>query len=288
MNISRTSQAVALTRAGLDRPYSPAGDPDAQRALCTGMTVSPPSWMRPGIEARTRFVDQQVQAAIAGGTRQVVICGAGYDDRALRFRSEGTRFFELDHPGTQADKMQRLVAIASRGLTAPAGPDCSEGLSEPDGRRGLDGPDALARLGVTLAAADFRTDEVGAVLERCAHNRDLPSLFVCEGLLVYLSEATCDRLLAGLAARAASGSVLVVSLATHADGLDSADVVTAANSRRRTGDAEPWRTIRPAAEHLAMVERAGWIVTGITHLPVPSVDVSHGRRSILVTASPAL
>src|SRR5271166_5534547 len=120
MNISRTSQAVALTRAELDRPHSPAGDPAAQRRLCAGMTLEPPSWLRPSIEARTRFVDEQVQAAISAGVRQIVICGAGYDDRALRFKSEGVRFFELDHPVTQADKLQRLLAIAGREPSEPA------------------------------------------------------------------------------------------------------------------------------------------------------------------------
>ncbi len=269
MNLSRTSQAVALTRAGLDRPHSPEGDPDAQGVLCAGMTFSPPSWLRPGIEARTRFVDEQVLAAIAAGVRQIVICGAGYDDRALRFRSDGVRYFELDHPATQADKLRRLQAVAGRGPTGPGWQD------DP------------SRLGVTLAAADFRTDEVGAVLERCGHDRDLPSLFICEGLLVYLDQMTCRQLLGGLATRAMEDSVLVASLATHADGLDSAEVVAAANARRRTGEAEPWRTILPAAEHLMMLEQAGWVVTGITDSAVPSADVSHGRRSVLVTARPA-
>src|SRR5271169_5328762 len=241
MNPSRTSQAVALTRATLDRPHSPEGDPAAQRALCAGMTFSPPSWLRPGIEARTNFVDHHVQAAIAGGIRQLVICGAGYDDRALRFRSHGVRFFELDHLGTQADKRRRLLGIAAR---APGG---SGGRGEP-GR-----PDGLGRLGVTLAAADFGTDEVGAVLERCGHDQDAPSLFICEGLLVYLDQLTCRRLLGGLAARATHDSVLAASLATHADGLASAEVVAAANARRRTGGAEPWRTILPAGEHLMML-----------------------------------
>ncbi|MGO8957591.1 MAG: class I SAM-dependent methyltransferase [Streptosporangiaceae bacterium] len=288
MDISRTSQAVALTRAGLGRPHSPDGDPAAQRTLCAGMTFNPPAWLRPGIEARTRFVDQQVLAAIAAGVRQVAICGAGYDDRALRFRSDGVRFFELDHPGTQADKLQRLQAIARR---APTGPDKLSGLSHSVGLResaGLGKRAGLSRLGVTLAAVDFRTDEVAAVLEACGHELDLPTLFVCEGLLVYLDQTACRRLLSGLAARAAAGSVLAATLAIHADGLDSAEVVSAANARRRTGDAEPWRTILPTGEHLRMVEKAGWIITGSTDSPVPSADVSDGRRSILVTASPAL
>lgn len=287
MNPSRTSQAVALTRAGLDRPHSPDGDPAAQRALCAGMTFSPPSWLRPGIEARTRFFDQQVQAAIGAGVRQIVICGAGYDDRALRFRSDGVRFFELDHPGTQADKVRRLLSIARPGPSGRGGSGRPEPLGGLAGLGEPGGPDALRRLGLTVAAADFRTDDAAAVLDRCGHDRDLPSLFVCEGLLVYLDDATCRRLLGGLAARASRGSVLAASLATHDDGLDSAAVVTAANARRRTSEAEPWRTILPAAEHVMMVNGAGWIVTGITDSPVPSADVTHGRRSILVTASPA-
>ncbi len=276
MNVSRTSQAVALTRAALERPHSPAGDPLAQRALCRGMQFSPPSWLRPSIEARTRFVDEQVQAAITAGVRQVVICGAGYDDRALRFRTDGVRFFELDHPDTQADKLQRLLAITRREPWGPAE------LGDPGAG------DELGRLGVTLAAADFRTDQVDAVLGRSGHDRDQPTLFICEGLLVYLDEATCRRLLGGLAARAARGSVLAASLATHAAGVDSIEVVVAANASRRNGDAEPWRTILPVARHLLLVEQSGWVVTGITDSPVSSPNVSYGRRSLLVTARPAV
>ena len=104
--MSRTSQAVALTRAGMSRPHTPQGDPGAQARLCAGMR--PLRRPRAGILARTRFFDDQVLAAISAGVGQVVICGAGYDDRALRFRSPGVRFFELDHPATQADKLRRL------------------------------------------------------------------------------------------------------------------------------------------------------------------------------------
>src|ERR1700728_769543 len=112
---SRTSQAVALTRAGLDRPYSADGDPDAQRQLCAGIEFSPPAWLRPSMEVRTRFMDDRVMAAIGRGVRQIVICGAGLDDRALRFRAAGVRFFEVDHPVTQADKTRRLAGMSLGG-----------------------------------------------------------------------------------------------------------------------------------------------------------------------------
>jgi methyltransferase (TIGR00027 family) len=254
---SRTSQAVALTRAVLERPHSPEGDPDSQRRLCEGMEFTPPVWLRPSIAARTAFVDEQVTSAIAAGLRQVVICGAGYDDRALRFRTSGVRFFELDHPDTQQDKAARLRAL---GAAAPA---------------------------VTLAPADFRSDDVGAVLARAGHDAGQPSLFVCEGLLIYLDTGTCHRLLAALAGRAPEGSVLAVSLSTHTEGADSAVVVADANSRRRTAATEPWQTVLPAAEHLALLTHAGWAVTSTQSAQASGTNVSYGRRSLLVRAIPS-
>ncbi|HSR86536.1 MAG TPA: SAM-dependent methyltransferase [Streptosporangiaceae bacterium] len=249
---SVTSQAVALTRAKLERPHSPDGDPAAQSALCAGMRISPPKWLEQSIAVRTRFVDTQVMGAIASGIPQVVICGPGYDDRALRFRTAGVQFIELDHPSTQADKARLL--------------------------RDLGAAD------VQFGAVDFRVGDVGAVLESAGHDVSRPSLFIAEGLLIYLDPLVCERLLASLAERAATGSVLAVSLATHADGYDSAEVVTLANSRRRTGDAEPWRTILPAAEHLTLLTNAGWHVTTTEWAPLAAADVSHVRRSLLVTA----
>lgn len=253
---SRTSQAVALTRAQLVRPHSPEGDPDGQRALCAGLTFAPPSWLRPSIQARTRFMDEQVIAALGRGVRQVVICGAGLDDRALRFKTEGVQFFELDHPVTQADKAARLRAIGA------AGP--------------------------TLGPCDFQTDSAADVLAASGHDAARPTLFLCEGLLVYLDRQACLRLLAGVASRAVRGSLLAASLATCDPTAPAAEVVATANARRRTGAAEPWRTILPRDEHLALLADAGWAVTTVTESPSASDDVSHGRRSLLVAATPAL
>lgn len=254
---SRTSQAVAVTRAGLDRPSSPDGDPGAQRALCAGLEFTPPEWLRPSIEARTRFVDGQVTAAIAAGVRQIVICGAGLDDRALRFRTPGVRFFELDHPVTQADKAARLRAIDPCGASP------------------------------VLVSCDFETDDVAAALAAHGH-RAAATLFLAEGLLVYLSRDTCDRLLAGLAASAGPGSTLVATLATHSSDQPAEVVAAAANARRRAAAAEPWRTILRADEHLAMLATAGWRVTATADSPSASADVSHGRTSLLVSAEPAV
>jgi methyltransferase (TIGR00027 family) len=270
---SRTSQAVALTRARLDRPHSQHGDPAAQRALCAGLNWTPPDWMQPSIEARTKFMDDLVIAAIARGVRQIVVCGAGLDDRALRFRTPGVRFFEVDHPVTQADKAMRLRDLGA------------------------------AENGPVLVACDFQADSVADALAARGHLSHEDSLFVCEGLLVYLDEQACGRLLAGLAAcagaagaagglesgapRPAGGSVLSATLATHSSDAPAAEVVAEANARRRAAASEPWRTILPADEHLAMLSATGWMVTSVTELPTASGEVSFGRKSLLVTAVPA-
>jgi methyltransferase (TIGR00027 family) len=206
--------------------------------------------MRARLEARTRFFDEQVLAAVRRGITQVVIAGAGYDDRALRFRSPGVRYFELDHPATQADKRRRL--------------------------RRMKADDT----GLTLVAADFRDGDVAGVLARSGHHPSRPTLFLCEGLLVYLDQQTTIELLAGLRSRAAAGSLLAASLAVHPDGLDSAAVVARANARRRNGASEPWRTILPASSQRQLLAGAGWVVV------TAADDTAGPRRSLLVIAQP--
>jgi methyltransferase (TIGR00027 family) len=255
---SRTSQVVALTRAPLTRPHTPGGDPDAQRQLCRGMPPpAGPGRLVPSLIARTRFFDERVLAALSAGTAQVVILGAGYDDRALRFRSPGVRFFELDHPATQADKARRLRRL--RGTGPGSGP--------------------------TLAAADFRDDDVAGVLEASGHDAGKPTLFLCEGLLVYLDQPTCVRLLSALRARAAAGSVLAASLSTHREGLDSGWVAAEANSRRGH-PRESWLTILPAPAHLELLARAGWRVSDRIDAAELGTGAEPGR-SLLVTAQPS-
>jgi methyltransferase (TIGR00027 family) len=251
---SRTSQAVAAWRATLPRPSSADGDSGAQAALCAGMTPVADPIMRAHLRARTAFFDFQVSAAVARGRGQVVVLGAGYDDRALRFRTSGVRFFEVDHPATQDDKRLRLEAT---------GGDLS---------------------GLTLVAADFRVDDVGAALERAGHRADLPSLVLAEGLLVYLDVTAVVDLLGAVRARAGTGSHLAASLAVHPEGLDSAWVTDSANAARPGAAAEPWRTILSPSAHVALVERSGWTVfesAGDT-----AHDAEAPGRSLLVLARP--
>ncbi len=238
--IRRTSCSALVSR----RAMAAASQPSRWR-------MSAP---RPSLIARTRFFDERVLAALSAGIRQVVILGAGYDDRALRFRSPGARFFEIDHPATQADKRRRLRAVQ-------ASPD------EP-----------------ILVPADFRHDDVAAVLQASGHNAGQPTLFLCEGLLVYLDGSACVGLLSAARAVAAEGSELAASLATHREGADSARVAAIANSRRRSAG-EPWLTILPAAAHLRLLGQAGWQVAESVDAAALGTGAEPGR-SLLVTAHP--
>jgi methyltransferase (TIGR00027 family) len=74
--------------------------------------------MRAFIVARSRYAEDQLARAIASGTNQYVILGAGLDTFAYRnpYASSDLRVFEVDHPDTQAWKRQRL---ASTSVTVP-------------------------------------------------------------------------------------------------------------------------------------------------------------------------
>jgi methyltransferase (TIGR00027 family) len=66
--------------------------------------------MRFFIAARTRFTEDALAAALAGGVRQLVVLGAGLDTYAYRTPfTDRLRIFEVDHPATQAWKRERLA-----------------------------------------------------------------------------------------------------------------------------------------------------------------------------------
>jgi methyltransferase (TIGR00027 family) len=68
---------------------------------------------RASIVARARFVEDLVEQSAAGGVKQYVILGAGLDTFAQRRADLGShlRVFEVDQPGPQAWKRQRLVEL---------------------------------------------------------------------------------------------------------------------------------------------------------------------------------
>ena len=166
----------------MDRPVTLEGDGEIERQLVERFPSDRRSPMADLLERRTQWFDGVTLQAVDRGIRQVVIVAAGYDCRALRFRTSGVRFIELDHPSTQADKRRILDDM---------GADVAD---------------------VAYAAADFIVDDVDAALAVAGHDADAATLFLVEGLLIYLSEQVIVSLLTALRARAAPSSRLAVSI----------------------------------------------------------------------------
>jgi methyltransferase (TIGR00027 family) len=72
--------------------------------------------MRLFIAARTAFAERALAEAVARGTRELVVLGAGLDTFAYRNPYPGLRVVEVDHPDTQAWKRERL---AEAGIAIP-------------------------------------------------------------------------------------------------------------------------------------------------------------------------
>jgi len=238
---SLTARGVALARSRLSRPQTPEGDPAAELRLYEGLLApfrpagglrdrvrsSDPSsrQRRFNIVERTAFIDEETLRAVTGGIGQVVLVGAGYDGRSLRFRRPGVRFFELDHPATQADKRRRLEALG------------------------------VPLDNLTFVAIDLMSDRVDVALARAGQGDEQPSVFICEGLVRYLSRVAVGRMLSGLRSRAARGSRLLVTASESAGG------------DRRLGRrlylaaiGEPVRSSYGVGELARVLARAGWAV----------------------------
>jgi methyltransferase (TIGR00027 family) len=120
------------------------------------------------------------------GCQQVVIVGAGYDGRSLRFRQPGVRFYEVDHPTTQADKLARLGEVAAKAED------------------------------VRFVAADIRRDSVVEALTMAGHDRRAVTHFMCEGLTSYVPMVLLSNQLRSLASRAAPRSTIAIDFVAPA------------------------------------------------------------------------
>jgi methyltransferase (TIGR00027 family) len=137
------------------------------------------------IALRTAAIDQAVRDAIAGGAKQVVILGAGYDGRAWRMKElAGVRVFEVDHPATQGDKRAHVSEL----------------------------PPAIGIA--SFVAIDFERESLDTVLESAGHSRSLPTCWIWEGVVMYLTRDAMRATLASIAGRSAPGSTLIVNYHT--------------------------------------------------------------------------
>ncbi len=195
---SRTARSVALYRAleTLERSRTPLfRDELARRFLPIGLRaavgVARIPWIHrtlswyadqraPGARtsaiARTRHIDEVVCEFVAGGIRQLVLLGAGYDCRAHRMpQLRACRIFEVDREATQIFKRSRVSA---------------------------DAPE------VTYVSVDFLRDDVFVRLREAGWRVAERTLFVWEGVTNYLTREAVTAVLARVGATA-PGSAIV-------------------------------------------------------------------------------
>jgi methyltransferase (TIGR00027 family) len=207
-------------------------------------STRPPSEFSNYIEARTTFFDDAVVDVLERGVRQIVVLGAGYDGRALRYRTPHVRFFEVDHPATQSDKRRRLERI---GL--PTG-------------------------GIAFVAADLTEPRLAAALGEAGFEAGQPSQFLCEGLLRYLPEHWFRELFIVTADCAAPTSELAASVSTR-EGEISDRERTREEALARAGEAV--LTVPTADTALEWLTTAGWTPLSVEDIARPATAVRRGR-----------
>lgn len=254
---SATARFVAITRARLDRPEVPNGDADAELRLYHSLGRSPLGrgshhWQQ-RMARRTAFFDRVTLAALDRGVRQIVIVGAGYDGRPLRFATSGVTWFEVDHPATQSDKRARLAAV---------------GASTDD---------------IVFVPIDLTTGDIVQSLETAGYDRAGASLFVVEGLLGYLTRDTTEQVLSGLRELATPDSRLAVAFPIAPP--DRTTVKTLRHRVRRmlvSALGEPWLTRFTSQEIDEVFGRTGWQVSVESDAP----ERHEGQRGVLILGEP--
>lgn len=130
---------------------------------------------------RTRYFDDRLLDAARAGVRQVVLLAAGLDTRAFRLDwPAGTRLFEVDLPELISFKEK---VLADQG----AQPACTR----------------------TAVAADLREDWPAA-LRDAGFDAAAPTVWLVEGVLMYLTPEDGARVLEGVELLSAPGSRLAV------------------------------------------------------------------------------
>jgi methyltransferase (TIGR00027 family) len=119
--------------------------------------------------ARTRFIDEALQANLNRGLQQLVIMGAGYDSRAYRFEQQlkdSVAVFEVDHPATQIFKLTKLKEIFG-----------------------------VQPKHVQFVPVDFSTDSLQRRLSESGFDPNRRTMFIWEGVSMYLPADAVEKTL---------------------------------------------------------------------------------------------
>jgi methyltransferase (TIGR00027 family) len=134
---------------------------------------------------RKRMIESAVTEAISRGASQVVVLGAGFDTLALRLHRShpAVTFIEIDHPATQRLKREAVEADQAGGGN------------------------------LVFQPADLTRQPLEEVLARVpVYRRGAISIFVIEGVLMYLTHTEVSALFRLLGAHGGNGSRVVFTV----------------------------------------------------------------------------
>ncbi len=165
---------VALSIIGEEAVKKLQSDPDQRDGRI-------PRAMRAFMVARSRVAEDELMKAIARGTSQYVVLGAGLDTFAYRRPAAAAhvRIFEVDHPSTQAWKRAQLAAAS------------------------IDVPSA-----VTFAPVDFERQTLAEGLAEAGFDRTSPAFFSWLGVTIYLTEDAITSTFTFIASTARGGGLV--------------------------------------------------------------------------------
>lgn len=125
-----------------------------------------PTGMYEYVISRTKFIDSELRKALQEGVEQILIFGAGFDSRGIRFCdiSKNAVIFELDAPVTQTTKIERFK------------------------EKGIKIPENLIFIPI-----DFEKQSIPERLMESGFKKGRKSLFILEGLTMYLQPESVDE-----------------------------------------------------------------------------------------------
>jgi len=238
-----TAVRVALWRAMhvlLDPPPHVHSDeiglrlaaPDADWRDRPDMDPGATSGFRAAIVARARFIDDLVAEQAGHGIAQYVILGAGLDTFAQRKPEigAGLRVFEVDQPGTQAWKRQRLIEL------------------------GYGIPDWLRLVPVDFEASEDWWERLSAA----GFDPGQPAIVVSTGVSMYLTKDATAATLRRIA-ELAPGSTLAMTFLLPAELVDDGDrSALQVSERGARASGTPFISFYTPPEMLALASEVGF------------------------------
>jgi methyltransferase (TIGR00027 family) len=198
----------------------------------TGYAERAGSGVQGFLVARCRYIDDTLQECLQNGLQQLVVLGAGYDSRAYRFEllKRGVKVFEVDHPSTQQVKMKKVRAIL--GKLPPY---------------------------VSYVSLDFNTQSLEERLPECGYDESLKTLFIWEGVVMYLSTQAVTNTLSFVLQSSAAGNRVIFDYIYSAllDGtVKHGEVSRMRRARRFSGEGLTFAF--PQGEVTSYLERLGF------------------------------